>query len=435
MTQVPIVCAPHPPDWPVYDREAIRAASRLIAEGRTFDYARGDEIARIEDSFAGYHGGGHALFLNSGTSAILSALLALDIGPGDEVLCPATTFVSGITPVLLAGAAPVFVDGDPQTDTMDPEAARASIGPRTRAILVTHLWGHPADMPRLMNLADRHGLAVIEDCSHAHGARLGGRLVGTFGDAAAFSLGTGKMISGGTAGMLLTRDRHLYERACLLGHPRQRSRISVCDPDLAAYANTGLGGNLRGSPVAAVLAQSHLDRLDKLIARKRANLQRLSAGLSGLTGIEPPWTAPEADRGGWYGFHARFNPIALPGATREGLICFMKSAGARVAPATRLPLHREALFRDFRAGCLPDGLLPMRRGVAPPDHVPYCPVSDSIFDRTICFPAGVFHEACPELVDEYIAAAQAAVETFSQRAPGMTQSLRARCSRKHVKTE
>lgn len=408
MTYHPIISLPHPPEWPVYSTEAAQAAMRLIAEGRAFDYARGAEIAQIEDSFSTYHGGGYSLFLNSGTSAVLSALVALDIGPGDEVICPTTTFVSGVTPVFLTGAAPVLVDGDPRTNTMDPKAASACIGPRTKAILVTHLWGHPADMVLLTQLAERHGLALIEDCSHAHGARLNGRLVGTFGHAAAFSMGSGKMLSGGNAGMLFTRDRDVFERACLLGHFRQRARISVRTPGLAAYTNTGLGGNLRGSPIAAVLANSHLDQLDQLIAKKNANLERLSSGLAGISGIEPPWTAPGVKRGAWYGYHARFNPTELPGARREGFIKRMKAEGARIAPATRLPLHREALFQDFRLGRLPKDLIPTIRHIQPPDHTPHCPVSEEIFERTICFPAGVFHGESHALVDQYIAAARSA---------------------------
>jgi perosamine synthetase len=398
----PAVTLPHLKEWPVYDDETADRVRRLVLEGRTFDYGRRPELDALEDAFAAYHGGGLALTVNSGTSALLSAFIGVGISPGDEVLCPAATFIATVTPLLMIGAVPVLCDCEPDTGNIDPADAESRITPRTRAIVVTHLWGHPCAMDEIVALAERHQLSLIEDCSHAHGATYKGRIVGTFGDAAAFSIGSGKMVSGGMAGMLLTRDHEVYDRACLLGHFRRRSRETVKTPSYAAFSNTGYGANLRASPVAAVLALSHLRQLDSLIDRKRQNLERLSAGLADIGGFEPPLTRPAVTRGAWYGYKVRWQAPGSPTEPSiEDVVRALKAEGCDVDPPGSPPLNTLMIFQtaDNR----------LYRPTPSNAHrftykVGDFPVAEAIYRKTMSFPANKLYGDVTPLIDQYVLA-------------------------------
>jgi dTDP-4-amino-4,6-dideoxygalactose transaminase len=180
------------------------------ALGRVLDSAQfvlGDEVAAFEREFAAYCGGGEAIAVNSGTSALHLALLAAGVGPGDEVITVPFTFVATVSAIVYAGATPRFVDIDPVHFTMDPGALEAAITPRTRAVVPVHLYGQPADMEPLLAIARRHGLAVIEDAAQAHGAEYRGRRCGSMGDIAAFSFYPGKNLGAyGEGGAVVTRN-------------------------------------------------------------------------------------------------------------------------------------------------------------------------------------------------------------------------------------
>ena len=196
--------------------EPVDAAVRRAL--RSGWYILGPEVEAFENAFATYHGGGIAVGVANGTDAIELALRAAGIGPGDEVITVAHTAVATVCAVERAGARPVLVDIDPATYTMDPAAAHAAITPRTRALLPVHLYGHPADMDSLTALAARHGLLLMEDCAQAHGARYKGRLVGTFGQLAAFSFYPTKILGAyGDGGAVLTSDPALAVRLRQIG--------------------------------------------------------------------------------------------------------------------------------------------------------------------------------------------------------------------------
>ena len=216
-----------PREWPVYDPETIRACAGLIEEGRTFDYHQGEELSDLENLFAERCGRAYALSFNSGTSALFAAYFSLGLGADDEVLVPTYTFLATASPLLLLNAVPVMCDSGDATGNVTVETLAARASKRTRAVVVTHLWGHPCDMTQIEQWADDNGLVVIEDCSHAHGATWDGRPVGSFGRCAVFSVGTHKPVSGGLGGILVTDDPELQSLASLLGHPNQRSRASV----------------------------------------------------------------------------------------------------------------------------------------------------------------------------------------------------------------
>ncbi|MHC4542442.1 MAG: DegT/DnrJ/EryC1/StrS family aminotransferase [Planctomycetota bacterium] len=201
----------------------------------------GNEITKeFEKKYARMLGRKYGLAYNNGTAAILGAMYALGIGPGDEVICPSITYWASIVQTYSLGATPVFADVDPDTLCIDPNDIEHRITPRTRAIVVVHYASMPAEMDAIMKTARKHKLKVLEDCSHAHGALYKGKQVGIFGEAAAFSLMTGKALAIGEAGILFTDDRAVYERAILFGHYIRHDEITL--DELKPFAGLPSGG-------------------------------------------------------------------------------------------------------------------------------------------------------------------------------------------------
>jgi perosamine synthetase len=222
----------------------------------------GTYIKEFEQQFASFCGTNYALSTCNATVALHLALCSYDIGSGDEVIVPELTFVATANAVAYTGATPVFVDIDPVTLCIDPEAIRAAITPRTKAIIPVHLYGHPADMPTIMEIAHQHHLIVIEDAAEAHGANIKGIKVGSWGDCAVFSFYGNKIITSGEGGMITTNDRQLAERASFL-------KDHGMDPN-KRYWHTAIGYNYRMTNLQAAIGLAQLERIDTFIAKKRA---------------------------------------------------------------------------------------------------------------------------------------------------------------------
>ena len=236
----------------------------------------GPFVPRFEATFAQACGVAYGVATNSGTGALHLALEASGIGPGDEVLIPAWTFVATANAVVHAGAKPVFADVSPADWGIDPEAAARRITRRTKAIIAVHLFGHPADMTALRRLARRTGLLLVEDASQAFGAKVEERRVGGLGDVACFSLFANKVPTTGEGGILVTRDRHLADRARRLrDHGMGRRR----------YWHSVIGYNYGMSSLQAAIGLGQLDRLDELLERKEAIRKRYIRGLQSTPGI------------------------------------------------------------------------------------------------------------------------------------------------------
>ena len=202
--------------------EVDAAVARVLE--RT-DFILGEDVARFEADFADYLGAGYAVGVDSGTAALELALRALGVGPGDEVIVPANSFIASASAVSFAGATPVFADVDPATYNIDVEAAGGRVTKRTKAIMPVHLYGQPADMDAVLRLAQGHGLAVVEDACQAHGATYKGRRVGTFGHVAAFSFYPGKNLGAyGDAGAVVTDDAQIAERLRVMRNCGQREK-------------------------------------------------------------------------------------------------------------------------------------------------------------------------------------------------------------------
>ncbi|MCQ1535113.1 DegT/DnrJ/EryC1/StrS family aminotransferase [Methanosarcina sp. KYL-1] len=254
--------------------EEVEAVQGVLRSGIL---AQGPKVAEFEEAFAGYVGCEHAVAVNSGTAALHCALLAHRIGKGDEVVTTPFSFVASANSVLYTGAKPVFADIEPETFTLDTEKIQEKISSKTRAVLPVHLYGHPAGMKAILELAEDYGLTVIEDACQAHGAEYRGKKVGSLGTGA-FSFYPTKNMTTGEGGMLTTDDREVAEKARLLRAHGSKAR----------YLHDVLGYNLRMTDLSAAIGLVQLGKLDSFNACRQKNAEFLSRGFSGLPGIKTP---------------------------------------------------------------------------------------------------------------------------------------------------
>ncbi|MDQ4145422.1 MAG: DegT/DnrJ/EryC1/StrS family aminotransferase [Actinomycetota bacterium] len=348
----PAVSLPPPHlEWPVIDRDTYDAVERQLGESISI-YDRSGVFARVEDRLQQAVGVRHALLTNSGTSALHSMYVGCGLGPGDEVVCPAYTFFATATPLFFTGAVPVLVDcGD--DGNVDPDAVEAAIGPRTAAVVVTHMWGIPCDVGRLRATADRHCLALLEDTSHAFGATVGSQSVGSFGRAAAQSLQGQKPLTGGEGGVLLTNDPEIHHRGLALGHYNKRCKNEIPPEDpLSEYAATGMGLKLRAHPLAAAIVEQQLEVFERRLAGRGRIAARLVAGLRDLPGVHPVVPAT-GSRSSWYALIVVLDRAALPdgvGAAEVHDALLAEGAEEVDRPGSTAPLATLPVFR--RPGAL-----------------------------------------------------------------------------------
>ena len=273
---------------------------------------QGPKVRELEAGFARLCGLPHAVATNTGTAALHVALLALGVGAGDEVITTPLSCIASANPILFQGARPVFADVEPETFNLDPAAVERCVTPRTRAILPVHLFGHPADMDALRDVARRHGLPIIEDASQATGARYKGRPVGGFGDVGCFSLYANKIVTSAEGGMVVTADEGLARRMAAMRNFGQRPGEH--------FVHAFLGGNYKMSDLHAAIGCVQLDKLDGYVARRRENVAVLNAALGGLAGLiarlpgERPWA-----RAVYFGYHLLFRSAALRRAAEAAL--------------------------------------------------------------------------------------------------------------------
>jgi dTDP-4-amino-4,6-dideoxygalactose transaminase len=321
---------------------------------------------------------GNVSLCSSGTAALASAYFGLGLERGAEVLVPTHTFRATATPLLTLGLRPVLCDSDPATGGIDLADAAARLTSRTQALVITHVWGRPVDLRAARTFAARHSLALVEDCSHAHGVRWRSEPVGTVGDVAVFSLGTTKMVTGGQAGAFVVRNDEIYERALSWGQPKNRVLRRIRDPRLRGLARAGTGNNLRPSPIAAILVADHLHRLPETTTMKNSNLERFAAALAAVPGLAPLPVADDRSHGTLYKFHCRWTgmPAQLP-----TVISRLREVGMRVRRPAE-PLHRLPLFTDAD---LPALIAPDLRSRTPLAGKADFPATDRFLDGLLEF--------------------------------------------------
>lgn len=253
--------------------------------------SQGHYISRFEDLFKDYLSVEHAVATSSGTTALHLALMALGIGPGDEVIVPDLTFAACANVVIHAGATPVFVDISEKSWTLDPELVKDAITEKTRAIMPVHLYGHPADMDPILDIAREKDLFVIEDCAESLGAKYKGELTGKFGHAACFSFFANKVITTGEGGMLVTNDKDLKEKVLSLrDHGMSREK---------RYWHEVAGFNYRMTNMQAAIGVAQMERIDSFLDKRAKICERYAEKLSGISGISLPPEEPWADNIFW----------------------------------------------------------------------------------------------------------------------------------------
>lgn len=330
-----------PPPYPVRRPEVIAAALAQLEHG---DWTRLEGAPETERDLVAFHGAGvagttpEAWYVASGTAALEALLLGHEIGDGDEVVTTPYTWGATVAAILAVGAIPVFCDVDPLTGLMDPATVGPLIGPRTRAILTVHLFGLPADVSALRELADRHGILLFEDGSQAHGARWRGTRVGAFGHGSAFSCMGLKLLAGTEGGYALFHDPAAAERAYLYGkHPRGLA------PDRAtALADAGLLDALqlgwRPCAVGAALVRAALPNLDGECAARRRNAARLRAHLDGFAGVTMP-PEPAGAEGCWHLLSLVHHPERT-GLTLDEYRRRLQAEGVGTFRYIPVPIHR-----------------------------------------------------------------------------------------------
>jgi dTDP-4-amino-4,6-dideoxygalactose transaminase len=286
--------------------------------------AQGPRVKAFEEGFAQMCGVKHAIATSSGTTALHVAMLAHGIGEGDEVITSAFTFIASANSVLYAGAKPVFVDIDPRTFNLDVNQIEAAITPRTKAILPVHLYGLACDMDPIMSLAEKHGLAVIEDACQSHGATYKGKKVGSFGTGT-FSLYPTKNMTSGEGGMITTNDSAIDEKSRVLRQHGMRVR----------YYHDELGFNFRMTDIHAAIGLAQLQKLEQFNAKRQANAKFLSENLKGVV-------TPYVPEGCTHVFHQY--TIRVPDGKRDALRAHLQEKGVGSEVYYPVPIHKQNYY-------------------------------------------------------------------------------------------
>lgn len=318
-------------------RAEVDAAVARVLESTQF--IKGEECTLLEREFAAYCGAAHACGVANGTDALILALRAYGVGPGDEVVTVANTFIATGEAILLNGAKPVFVDVDPDTFTLDPSALEKAITPKTKVILPVHLYGHPADMEPILAVAKRHGLPVLEDAAQAHGAEIDGRRAGNLGHAACFSFYPGKNLGAyGDAGMVVSNDKEFLARVRQIANHGGGSN---------KYDNVVLGTNSRLDTLQAAILRVKLRHLDTWNRERQERAAAYSAALSGIPGVMLPRERQGA-RSAWHLYTVRT-------PDRDALASRLKEKGISTAVHYPRPIHLQPAMAPAggRPGDLP----------------------------------------------------------------------------------
>jgi perosamine synthetase len=364
--------------------DVARLSGWFATHGRTSISDGSGIIGEFEREFAAATDSSFALAMTNGTAALHSAYFAVGVGPGTEVLVPAYTWHATATPILQCGAVPVFCDIDPLTLTIDVEDLTRRITPRTRAVCAVHMWGSPAEMDRIVEVARRHDLAVIEDCSHAHGARYDGRPVGSWGNVGCFSLHASKPVAAGEAGIAVTDDPVLFDRMLLLGHPGRLASSQAAASFEPVVAD--LGVKYRPHAFAVHLGRSSLRRLARENERRGRIWATIRDGLRDSSHLAPTRKLPRAERGGYYNYVVDFvGARAEAGAEELARLARSRGVPVEVEAYGQHLLHKAPVFSTLDRARLGGGCFDATRPWGE-NVVDVClPVCEGVGPRLLAF--------------------------------------------------
>lgn len=317
---------------PVLGDKELQYVTESVVSG--WVSSTGPFVARFEDAFAKFCGTKHAIAMSNGTTALHATLLALGIGPGDEVIVPSFTFIASANAVKFTGATPVLVDSEQETWNIDPKAAEAAITEKTKAIMPVHVYGHPANMDPILALGKKHGLAIIEDAAEAHGALYRGKPVGSLGHVGIFSFYGNKIVTTGEGGMIVTNDDDLAKKTRMLrDHGMSTEK---------RYWHTVLGYNYRLTSLQAALGVAQMERIDDILERKTRIASWYGEGLKGIAGITLPPAASWAKNVYWL-YSIMIDEKAF-GLSRDALMQHLQEKGIDSRPFFP-PVHIQPIYQ------------------------------------------------------------------------------------------
>lgn len=347
--------------WPKFDADQIDAATRVLASGRVNTWTGHDTIA-FEQEYADWCGTSHAIALANGSLALSAAYLSIGLGVGDELITTPRTFIATASSAVLLGAKPVFSDVDSDSGSITAVSIAPMITARTKAIAVVHLGGWPADMPAILELARYHGIAVIEDCAQAHGARIHGQPVGSFGDVSAWSFCQDKiMTTAGEGGMVTTNRTDLFHLMwAFKDHGKTHEAVFDREhPPGFRWLHERFGSNFRLTEFQSAIGRIQLQRLPEWIDIRTRNALLLSEALADCTAVRVP-LPPKGITHAWYKFYAFVKSDALAaGWSRDRILSEVAALGYPAFSGSCSEVYLEKCFQE--AGLAPVERLPVAR--------------------------------------------------------------------------
>ena len=331
-----------PINAPQIGEEEIEAVTKVLKSGTlTHGLGMGPMVTKFEEAFAKFVNAKHAIAVNSGTAALHLALLGTGVKAGTEVILPSFTFVATAEIVVMAGAKPVFVDIDPETYDISPKKIEKAITKKTKAIIPVDLYGLPADMKPIREIADKHGLLVIEDSCQAHGATYGGKPVGAFADAACWSFFASKNMTTGEGGMVTTNNDEMAENMRVIRSHGEKEK----------YKSTMLGHNYRMPEIEAAIGYEQLKKLPKFLAHRRRNAKRLTTVLGKAGKLQLP-REPKGYQHSWYLYTVRMK--GANAKKRDKVAEELRGKGIGVGVYYVNPIHQMPYYRRFGRYRLPE---------------------------------------------------------------------------------
>ncbi|MHA1819249.1 MAG: DegT/DnrJ/EryC1/StrS family aminotransferase [Promethearchaeota archaeon] len=332
------------PAWPQYDEEDIKAVTDVIKSGKWWVGAPAEHIGengwKFQEEFAKFCESKYAFACTNGTHALEIALASLDIGLGDEVIIPVTSFVATATAVVAVNAVPIFCDVDPETFNIDANKIEDLITERTKAIIAVHLGGMPCDMEKILEIAHKHNLRVIEDCAHSHGSRYKGKRLGNWGDCGTFSFQASKVLTAGEGGAIICNDDKIAEK--IYSYLDAGRRVGEYFYDHYTY-----GSNYRMPELCAALLRTQLKKFPAQHKKRNENALYLIEKLNKIDGITCQKRSKDVDECANYVFPVRFDPTKFGNITKEEFYKYLNEHGVPTDDDYP-PMHRLGLFKDIK---------------------------------------------------------------------------------------
>ena len=397
--------------WPIITKEDEEAVLEVLRAGKMSNI---DITQQFEEEYAQWHGIKYALGHNNGTASLLGAMFGCGLGIGDEIISQSMTYWASALPASCLGATIVFAEMDPNTLGLDPDDIEHRITDRTKAIMVVHYCGYPTDMDPIMEIAEKHGVKVIEDVSHAHGGLYKGKLVGTIGHVGAMSLMSGKSLPCGEGGVLITDDREIYERAIALGH-YERTKKALTIPELKQFAGLPLGGyKHRMNQMSSAMARVQLRHYKERMTEIQKAMNYFWDQLEGVPGIKAhrPAKGSNSTMGGWYASHGLYVPEELDGLSIAKFCEAARAEGISIRPGANSLLHLHPLLNeaDVYGHGKPTRIANSDRDVRQPKGS--LPVSESLPERIYGIPW--FKHYRPQIIEEHALALRKVAENADE---------------------